>query len=440
VAAEFLEVDPAAGAAGSTHVETAVSELTPDDVRRWDPAAVLKVFQVANGRAGTLQRFGEDLGQVGQVLGDWEGEAGSAFHTSLGRVRTDIEADGRESRQVASAVCDAWEDVQITKGMMSEVDETAQGLGFTITPDWKVDIGNAGLLMGTTEAGLEQQILQGQLDTVKTKAHTTDHELATALKAAVGDTQLDYNGREIPQAPPPGDGKTTPADQLPLPTKGGHKPFPTEASKDNNSPDISHHLAPNLTPSPLLAGLSADEWRQRLAHFKPGDPLPDPRTPTGDKAIDSLANAVGQQNTTYAWGANKSKDGPSQGQHDNGQGANQNHDWDRYGYDCGGLVRYSLQQGAGFDVGQGTDTIDTNPHFTHPGGGLPSGLAVAQARPGDVLVFGGAGAYKGSGTVHTGIYIGNGYMINAPESGEPVRVDYVGTGRGITDILRLPSP
>jgi predicted chitinase/uncharacterized protein YukE len=180
-----------------------MSDLTPDDVRRWDPAAVLKVFQVANDRAGTLQNFGDDLGQVGQHLADWEGEAGAAFQGSVGRARTDIEADGRESAQVASAVCDAWEDVQITKGMMSEVDETASGLGFTITNDWKVDIGTAGLLMGSTEAQLEQQILQCELDTVKTKAHTTDHELATAMRAAVGDAKLDQNGREIPQAPAP---------------------------------------------------------------------------------------------------------------------------------------------------------------------------------------------------------------------------------------------
>ncbi len=413
-----------------------MSELTPDDVRRRDPSAVLKVFQVASGRAATMQRFGDDLGQVGQNLADWEGEAGTAFHTSLGRARTDIQGDGRESRQVASAVDDAWEDVQITKGMMSEVDETAQGLGFGITDDWKVDIGNAGLLMGSTEARLEQQILQGQLDTVKTKAHNTDHELATAIRAAVGDAQLDYNGREIPQAPPPGDGKTTPADQLPLPTKGGHQPFPTEATKDNNSPDLSQHLSDNLTPSPLLAGLTGDEWRRRLANFKPGDPLPDPRTPTGDKAIDSLANAVGQQNTTYAWGGNKSKDGPSQGQGDSGQGANQHHDWDRYGYDCGGLVRYSVQQGAGIDLGQGTDAIDTNPNLAHAKdlSLVPGSAVIGKAQPGDVLVF---RPNATAGTEHTGIYIGNGFMINAPDSGNPVRVDPV-TGHGLTDILRMP--
>ena len=55
---------------------------------------------------GTLT-MAERLGQVGQKLADWEGEAGTAFHSSLGRARTVIEADGRESRQVASTVSDA---------------------------------------------------------------------------------------------------------------------------------------------------------------------------------------------------------------------------------------------------------------------------------------------------------------------------------------------
>lgn len=415
-----------------------MSQLTPSDVRRWDSAAILKVFQVANARAGTLQFLGQDLGQVDAQLAQWQGEGGDAFRADLGKARKDIEADGHQSRQVGAAVSTLWEDVEICTSMMKEIDETAQANGWTITDDWKVDIGDTALLMGSEEAELQRQILQSQLDTLNTKAHATDHELATALNAAVGETQLDYNGREIPQAPPqPGDGKTTPADQLPLPAKGGHAPFPTEATKDNNSPDMSHHLADNPTPSPLLAGLSADQWRQRLAHFKPGDPLPDPRTPTGDKAIDALANAVGQQNTTYAWGGNKSKDGPSQGQGDTGQGANKYHDWDRYGYDCGGLVRYSVEQGAGIDVGQGTNSIDTDPNFSHPAGGVPSSAVVGTAQPGDVLVFGGSRPYAGAGTDHTGIYIGNGYMINAPDSGDPVRVDAV-AGQGPTDILRLP--
>ncbi|BCO37737.1 hypothetical protein BMW24_001435 [Mycobacterium heckeshornense] len=165
-----------------------MSDLTPDDVRRWDAAAVLKVFQVAASRATTLYRFGEDLGQTGLLLAEWQGEAGSAFHSSLGRLRTDIDKDGHESTQVAAAVSMASADVQSCKAMMSQVDETAETLGFTITADWKVNIGEtAALLMGPQEAGLQRQILQTDLDTVKVKAHTTDHELAAAMRAAVGD-------------------------------------------------------------------------------------------------------------------------------------------------------------------------------------------------------------------------------------------------------------
>ncbi|MFZ0904899.1 MAG: hypothetical protein WAN71_13735, partial [Mycobacterium sp.] len=179
-----------------------MSQLTPNDVRHWDPAAILKVFQVADARAGTLQRLGQDLGQVDAQLQQWQGEGGDAFRADLGKARKDIEADGRQSRQVGAAVSTLWEDVQICTSMMSEIDHDAQANGWTITDDWKVDIGDTWLLMGSEEAELQRQILQSHLDTLNTKAHATDHELATALNAAVGETQLDYNGREIPQAPP----------------------------------------------------------------------------------------------------------------------------------------------------------------------------------------------------------------------------------------------
>ncbi|MGC7317867.1 hypothetical protein RA986_23185, partial [Mycobacteroides abscessus subsp. massiliense] len=92
--------------------------------------------------------------------------------------------------------------------------------------------------------------------------------------------------------------------------------------------------------------LSAEEWRKRLANFKPGEPLPDPRTPTGDKAIDTLANAAGQQNTTYAWGGNRDTNGPSVGTlHGDlapDYAAHNFEDNKRTGFDCGGLVRYSV--------------------------------------------------------------------------------------------------
>ncbi len=177
-----------------------MTALTPDDVRRWDTGAISQVFQVANARARSMHTFGEDLGQVGQKLADWEGEAGAAFQVSLGRARYDIDADGAESAKVGAAVSASVADVQACKTMMSEIDSTAESFGFTITPDWRVDIGNASLLMGATEAQLEQQVLQNQLNTLNVKAHNTDQELATAIRAAVDPAQSSPGNKTQPPA------------------------------------------------------------------------------------------------------------------------------------------------------------------------------------------------------------------------------------------------
>lgn len=408
---------------------------TTEDLEHWDLHKLEMVMGATQDANQSLKKLGDTLDGSRDSLWNWGGDAAATWRAQHGKIRTDIDAQGHQTQKLHDELSTIYPQVKSVKDDYNSFKQSAAASGLTVTAPGVVSSDDP-------DRQSDVEAAQTKLNGILQRANTVDEELAQAIRGA---TTPQAPAPQTPTptptpAPKPDDGKTTPADQLPLPTKGGHTPFPTEATKDNG-PDVSHHLADNPRPAPLLAGLSADQWRQRLANYKPGDPLPDPRTPTGDKAIDTLANAAGQQNTTYAWGGNKSKDGPSQGQGDNGDGANQNHDWDRYGYDCGGLVRYSVQQGAGFDVGQGTNSIDSNSHFTHPngGGGLPSQVAAAQAQPGDVLVFGGSGAYQGNGTDHTGIYIGNGYMINAPESGEPVRVDTVGPGRGKTDILRVPT-
>jgi uncharacterized protein YukE len=174
-----------------------MSELTPIDVRHWDSAAVRNVFQVAGARADTMHRLGENLDQVDALLRTWEGEAGDAFRADIGKARLDIESDGRESQQVAAAVSTASQDVDACITLMREIDETAEANSWTITDGWKVDIGDTWLLMGAEVAELQRQILQSQLDTLKIRAHATDHELATALQAAVGEAQVDQRGRDL---------------------------------------------------------------------------------------------------------------------------------------------------------------------------------------------------------------------------------------------------
>jgi cell wall-associated NlpC family hydrolase len=412
-----------------------MSELTPDDVRRWDAGAVLKVFQVANARAATLQNFGADLGQVGQQLAGWDGETGTAFHASLGRTRTDIESDGHESARVASAVCNAWEDVQITKGMMSEVDQTAQGLGFTITEDWKVGMGNAGLLMGSTEARLEQQILQGQLDTVKVKAHATDHELATAIRAAVGDAQLDQNGREIPQAPPPASQNSVPG---PHP---GDPPYAT-GQKPTLAGDPADHppmkIDPGSSDSVVLqdnppgydgpAGPARDAaWRAYLTQqsgtttgaVNPRVVMPNPDA-VSDPGLKTVGAAAKQQGVSYAWGGgHASQPGVSRGTLNSEKDESWTfHDNQRTGFDCAGLARFATAEGRGFDINSGDigNTVGQYGALTAPGGHGQK-IPDAALQPGDLIYYGAEG-----NSHHVVVYAGNGMVIQAHGSGIPVEV------------------
>lgn len=374
----------------------------------------------------------------------WSGMAANAANAKHRSVIEDLQAQER-----GSAAC-----VKLHRDAAGIVISTKQQIVGNVENAQREIAGVANNSQFTAEQ--KAYFAQGMVD----RTHAENVKLVQAGAAMLGKPPTDRlsvrpasTGHDMPQAPPPDHpdegGKITPPDQLPLPAKGGQTPSPTEATRDNTSPDVSRHLVDNPNPSPLIAGLSAQEWRERLAHFHPGDPLPDPRTPTGDPAIDTLAHAAGQQNTTYAWGGNQSPNGPTRGVPDGGD-ADSKGDTRRIGYDCGGLVRYSVQQGAGFDVDQGTNNIDRNRNFQHGAGNVPSAdINNSVASPGDVVVFGNPGhqPFTGAGTDehplpgthHTGIYIGNGYYINAPESGMPVEVDNLKLRTDSADILKVPG-
>lgn len=92
------------------------------------------------------------------------------------------------------------------------------------------------------------------------------------------------------------------------------------------------------------------------------------------------------------------------------------------GFDCSGLVQHVFS-----DLGISIPRVAADQQ--NVGTPVPS---LAQARPGD-LVFYGQPAY------HVGIYLGNGKMIAAPEQGQVVQIDPVGTPTSITRIISSPS-
>ncbi|WP_179293507.1 WXG100 family type VII secretion target [Mycobacterium intracellulare] len=184
-----------------------MGQLTPNDVKRWDLGAIQKVFETANGRANTLQQLGENLQQVHNVLSGWQGEAGEAFRADLGKARRDIEADGQESRQVAAAVARAEGDVRACKRELEDIERAAEANGWTITPDWRIDVGDTWIGRDPIEFAAQQQLLQDQLIALNVHAHSADHELATAVRFAVGEVPLDTGGHAPsggapPQGPP----------------------------------------------------------------------------------------------------------------------------------------------------------------------------------------------------------------------------------------------
>lgn len=428
-------------------------DLTPDDVRHWDLSVIHQVFETAAKRRDSKHQLGEALGHARTRTNDWHGESGDAFREELDKPRTDVNAAGRESDRVYSAVRNAEMWVSGAKVELGDVDAGAETYGWTVTPGWKIDGGdnNTNWMYDPLVLSEEQQRLQEELDKAHSDAQTADHELATAVRGAVGDVQLDEHGHEVPQAPGPQNASNS------VPGPDGHPPYDYHDGQQHPPPTMIPGAPviplldnpPNFPPvgpgaqrdqnwQRYLNGFNADGSRRVSAGVPPAA-LPKPEA-VQDKGLRAIGAAGRQQGISYAWGANQSPYGPTKGHGDGGGEATRNHDDQRTGFDCGGLVRFSEFQATGRDVFEhtgpdksGTDLIDNSKYLDQVKGGISA------AQPGDVLVFGNSGheAFSGAGTHHTGIYLGNGVIINAPGSGEAVRTDALMQWKGEpTDVLR----
>ncbi|MBC6460164.1 C40 family peptidase [Actinomadura sp. HBU206391] len=112
------------------------------------------------------------------------------------------------------------------------------------------------------------------------------------------------------------------------------------------------------------------------------------------KALGAVQAALNRLGTPYSWGGG----GPSGPTFGVAQGANIK------GFDCSGLTLYAYAQ-----VGIGL------PHYT--GSQFNAGTRVSrdQLRPGDLVFF-------HTDLHHMGMYIGNGKMVHAPQTGDVVKI------------------
>ena len=138
-------------------------------------------------------------------------------------------------------------------------------------------------------------------------------------------------------------------------------------------------------------------------------------TPSGSTRVDTVINrAMSQLGAPYAWGGGDAN-GPTRGIRDGGV-ADSHGDYNKIGFDCSGLMIYAF---AG--VGKAL------PHFT--GYQYTSGpqYPVSSRKRGDMLFWPG----------HVALYLGDGKMIEAPQSGDVVKISPVRMAGVMPMVVRL---
>jgi peptidoglycan DL-endopeptidase RipA len=136
---------------------------------------------------------------------------------------------------------------------------------------------------------------------------------------------------------------------------------------------------------------------------KPKSTKPKPSV-TGSAAVETVIDrAMSQLGVPYAWGGGD-ETGPTLGIRDGGV-ADSYGDFNKIGFDCSGLMIYAFA-GIGISL----------PHYTGyqytAGEQVPS----SQMKRGDMVFYG------PNASQHVGLYLGNGEMIEAPQSGSVVKV------------------
>ncbi|OZF01251.1 peptidase [Rhodococcus sp. 15-1189-1-1a] len=131
-----------------------------------------------------------------------------------------------------------------------------------------------------------------------------------------------------------------------------------------------------------------------------------------------VAAAMAWLGTTYAWGGGD-QGGPTKGVSDGGGRADMIGDFDKVGFDCSGLVLYAVAQASGGAI--------VLPHQDSAQIADPRGRVVATAAelaPGDII-------QPHSG--HIFIWLGNNQVVEAPQSGDVVKVsDWTPPPAGLT--------
>ncbi|MDO5029073.1 MAG: NlpC/P60 family protein [Corynebacterium sp.] len=139
---------------------------------------------------------------------------------------------------------------------------------------------------------------------------------------------------------------------------------------------------------------------------------------SSQKVETVIARAMSQLGVPYAWGGGDAN-GPTKGIRDGGV-ADAHGDYNKVGFDCSGLTLYAYAA-----VGI------TLPHYTGYQYQRGTHYPASQMKRGDLLFWG------PNGHGHVAIYLGDGKMIEAPQSGSVVKISPVRYNGMTPNVVRL---
>lgn len=131
-----------------------------------------------------------------------------------------------------------------------------------------------------------------------------------------------------------------------------------------------------------------------------------------------IERATSQVGVPYAWGGGDAN-GPTKGIRDGGV-ADSHGDYNKVGFDCSGLVLYAFA-GVGISL----------PHYTGYQYQKGTKISPSEMERGDLIFYG------PNGNQHVAIYLGDGTMVEAPQSGQNVSITPVRQGGMAPYAVRL---
>ncbi|MFF3572698.1 NlpC/P60 family protein [Nocardia jiangxiensis] len=158
------------------------------------------------------------------------------------------------------------------------------------------------------------------------------------------------------------------------------------------SPDYEHQTTPYV--SRILATQGRYDWISSDDYLLPAAANPSV-TDLGLRIVDEASRYLG---LPYVWGGGGS-DGPTMG-----------------GFDCSGLTSFAVHAATGGRI--------TLPRTSQLQWRIGREVALSAAAPGDLLF----GNWGPDGPGHVAIYLGNGMMVQAPTTGDVVRISPVTPG------------